>query len=93
MIDRSEGLPQMCRTVLADLQKQVRQTPALLAVQPVEPLAKSIPNCCSHENREKMWNVTVPRAIPMAEPATTSLRKCMPRMMRELAMRNAAVTR
>ena len=40
-----------------------------------------------------MWKLMVPSAMPMAEPASTSLRKCMPRMMREDAIKSAAASR
>ena len=37
----------------------------------------------------KMWKLAKPRSTPIAEPASTSLRKCIPRMMRDAAISRA----
>ena len=40
-----------------------------------------------------MWKLITPSSAPMAEPASTSLRKCIPRMMRDEAISSATASR
>jgi hypothetical protein len=41
----------------------------------------------------KAWKLQYPRKIPIPEPASTSLKKCMPRIIREDAMSKATASR
>lgn len=43
-------------------------------------------------NAAKKWKLQYPRRIPIAEPASTSLRKCRPRIIREDAMSSATAS-
>ena len=44
------------------------------------------------QNAANMWKLITPRIAPIVEPARTSLRKCIPRIMRDPAMRMATMS-
>jgi hypothetical protein len=72
-----------------------RRSPNPPLPHPLHDLHRAAPEGRSavSQSMVKMWKLVKPRSTPIAEPTRTSLRKCIPRMMRDAAISRATTRR